>query len=80
MALSQGNLTYFSDRHPEAKHRLSFRHLYQSLRQPEEYLLSWTDDDTSVSALASQLGADHSHSLYLYTDLQRKYLTDTDTQ
>ena len=69
----------FSHRHPEAHERVTFHHLYQSLSQPEDYLLSWTDDEEE-SVSARQLGADHTHSQHLHTDLQTKYLSKTDAR
>ena len=71
----------FFHRHPEAHERVTFHHLYQSLSQPEDYLLSWTDhDNDEESASARQLGADHVHSQRLHTDLQTKYLSKTDAR
>ena len=64
-------------RHPEPRQRSTFQQLYQSLSQPEELLLSWSEEE-EVSELARQLGADHTHSQNLYNDLQNKYLNDTD--
>ena len=64
-------------RHPEPRQRSTFQQLYQSLSQPEELLLSWSEEE-EVSELASQLGADHTHSQNLYDDLQNKYFNDTD--
>jgi len=63
-------------RNPEPKERPSFSQVCQYLRQSEDYLLCWSDEDMSVSAGASQLGADHSESQQLYLDLQTKYSSD----
>ena len=52
------------------KERVTFQYLYQSLCQPEDYLLSWSDD---IPDSARQLGADHTHSENLHSDLQTKY-------
>ena len=62
----------FKCRHPEPKERATFRNLYQSLCQPEDYLLSWSEDD--IPDLARQLGADHTHSQNLHSDLQTRYI------
>ncbi|CAI8056312.1 Ephrin type-A receptor 4a (Fragment) [Geodia barretti] len=59
--------------HPEPRQRSMFQQLYQSLSQPEELLLSWSEEEEEVSELARQLGADHAHSQNLYNDLQNKY-------
>ena len=61
-----------------ARERVTFRHLYQSLCQPEEYLLSWPEEAEELPALARQLGADHTHSQTLHIDLQNKYMTESD--
>ena len=61
-------------RHPEPNERMTFQQLYKDLRQSEDYLLSWSSD---IPSTARELGADHTHSQNLYSDLQTKYLTDS---
>jgi ephrin-B len=58
---------------PKSAERPKFNAILYLLQQPNDFLLAWTDADSSVHSQAQTLGADLEIGLLLYPDLQTTY-------
>ena len=60
-------------RNPKSAERPKFNAILYLLQQPNDFLLAWTDADSSVHSQAQTLGADLEIGRLLYPDLQTTY-------
>ena len=60
-------------RNPAHHDRLTFLGVCDYLRLPDEQLLAWTEEDSTSSKKAMELGASIAESRCFYLDTQHKY-------